>query len=175
MTIGNMKNRSIPALVVAMLFSGCATVDHVVEKPDEWVHYAKGTSFGVGTDETRVNQPLTQTLANVSEYAAKCFNGKIIKKSQWLGGQPSGSIQQYTSGVSRSSNGMDYFYVQSKPVTQLPFPSMPKDGYFVFASEISGDDKRTKLTSYYPSHFDFYLPPLKQWVNGNKTKCPDLD
>lgn len=170
-----MKYRFIAAFVVAVLFTGCATVDHVVEKPDEWVHYAKGSSFGLGVDESKVNRPLAKTLVNVSEYAAKCFNGKIIKKSQWLGGQPSASITQYTSGVSRSSNGMDYFYVQSKPVSKLPFPSMPKDGYFSFASEISGDDKSTKLMSYYPSHFDFYLSPLKQWVNGNKTQCPDLE
>ena len=176
MTPENMKKRPILALMSAALLSACASspVDHIVEAPDEWVYYAKEAKFGVNTDETIVSRPLKQTLADVSEYSAKCFNGKFVKTTQWLGGQVAGGINQYTSGVNHSGNGMDYFYVQTRPVNKLPYPSMPKNGYFSFASEISGDNKQTKIASYYGNHVKPCLFTVKQWANGNKTKCPDL-
>lgn len=174
MTADIMKNRSTLALVATLWLSGCATVDHIVETPDEWVSHAKVAKFGVRTDETTINRPLSQTLAGISEYAAKCFNGKFIKKTQFVGGQVQGGTNQFTSAVNHANNGLDYFFVQVRPVNNLPYPSMPKNGYFYFGSEISGDHKQTKIVSYYGGTADYYLPPLKQWANGNKTQCPEL-
>ena len=149
------------------------TADYSSLTPEEWIYHFKKGSILRGTVEATVNRPVAQALVDITEYSGKCFNGKVVKRSGWLGNQPFSISTVYKSGVKQSAGGVNTFFVQSKDENDKK-SGLPADGAYLFAAEITGDSKQSKMTSYHLVMTKKYATALEEWANGKKGACPDL-
>lgn len=164
--------RNLSLLLTILTVAGCAA-GHYAQTPDEWLGYFKQGAFMRGTKVSEVDRPTKQVVADLSEFSMKCLNGVVVRTIVGAGLNRSGSDVRYSAGVRPGSAGTNLFYIATRDLNYNA-EGMPREGIFVFVSEITAQGKKTKIASHYLSHFEKYAISVDDWASGKQGKCPKV-
>jgi hypothetical protein len=167
--------RIISTMLAVLAAAGCATMHTgLPQTREKFVSDMKAGGLFTNTETTTVGRPAKAVMADITEYANKCLNVRVstgpVMKYRSAGGSTA-----YLTKMENAPNGVMALSVQEE-YNDRPQSGSPPGGLYVFVSEIrpSGVNK-TDINIHYLTARGKIGDFLKQWANGNKSRCPNLD
>lgn len=165
-------------IMTATFTSGCSL--KMPMNPNEFKSGVPESMFGK-VDTYTANTSLKKVTQTFEQRTKECFQ-KTINMSTCLKGAGvnscSDSIFIYTPKLTKAKNEL-LLTIQKKRKGEdvILGQTIPKDGYYVFLSEITYvNNNSSKVKSYYGQHAgsEKFAETVKSWASGNSEGCPDI-
>ncbi len=175
-----MKIKIVLLLTItsAVFTSGCSI--KMPMSSNEFKAGVPDSMFGK-VDTYTANTSLEKITDTFEQRTKECFQ-KTINRSTCLKGAGVNSCSDstfiYTPKLTKAKNEL-LLTIQKKRKGEnvILGQTIPKDGYYVFLSEITYvNSNSSKVKSYYGLHAgsEKFAETVKNWASGNSEGCPDI-
>ena len=174
-----MKIKVVLLLIISSIFtSGCSLKTPMTanEFKTKWPDSLTGK-----VDTYTANKSLKSITRIFNQRTKACFK-KTVNRSLCLKGagvnSRADSTQTYTPRLKKTKNKLQLtIQKKRKGENVIMGQAIPKDGYYVFMTEIMyANRKSSKVKTYYGQHAgtEKFAKAVKNWVSGKSKGCPDI-
>lgn len=168
----------LTTIMSAVFTSGCSL--KMPMSPNEFKAGVPESMFGKVDDYT-ANNSLKKITQTFEQRTKECFQ-KTINMSTCLKGAGVNSCSDstfiYTPKLAKEKNELTLTIQKKRKGEDVILgQTIPKDGYYVFLTEITSvNSNSSEVKSYYGQHAgsEKFAETVKSWTSGNSEDCPDI-